>query len=68
MEWSVFAIARRADGRLNDEGEWRIAAYHHVDVKPLPVAQPRPDGDQNGYDSDPLITLRAARSLDGNRG
>jgi uncharacterized protein (TIGR02246 family) len=24
---------------VKDEGEWRIAAYHNVDVKPLPVPQ-----------------------------
>ena len=27
---------------VKDEGEWRIAAYHNVDVKPLPAAQPQP--------------------------
>ena len=27
---------------VKDEGEWRIAAYHNVEVKPLPAAQPQP--------------------------
>jgi hypothetical protein len=29
-------------GLMEAEGRRRIAAYHNVDVKPLPVAQPQP--------------------------